>query len=186
MKKYKILCIAVMACFAAVMAQAEEQKETSTHELKLKEAEAAFYKAREEGNTITVYIIEGNSFFNGTSNPAERIKQGKEPYTEEELLSAKISAERNSQIFLLAKDGSLYYPTVKKGNSRSQSSNSPRMHRVLSEDQKKEKMFTWSTLVPLVGREVEFHGEIYPGYAGVKGIYIQTIFFEGEYLVGKD
>jgi hypothetical protein len=39
--------------------------------------------------------------------------------------------------------------------------------------------------VPLVGREVELLGEVYPGYGGVKGIAIEGIAFEGEYIVGR-
>jgi hypothetical protein len=29
---------------------------------------------------------------------------------------------------------------------------------------------------------VEVYGEVYPGYAGIKGLYIEYIKFEGEYL----
>ena len=185
MKIYKILCVAVMAVFLTVMAQAEEKKASDSYKEKVKVMEETFLKAREEGKTIKVFIIEGNSLFNGTTTPVKRVEEGKMPYSKDELLPAKISAERNSQIFLLSKDGTLYYPTVMKGQSISESSNSPRIHRVLSKEQKEKKMFTWSTLVPLVGREVEVYGDVYPGYSGVKGINIQSIFFEGEYLVGE-
>ena len=55
-----------------------------------------------------------------------------------------------------------------------------------SEEQKKgPKLFTWATMVPLVGREVELYGEVYPGYAGIKGIHIESIRFEGLYIVGQ-
>jgi len=37
----------------------------------------------------------------------------------------------------------------------------------------------------MVGREVEVYGEVYPGYAGTKGINIELIKFEGDYLTGK-
>jgi hypothetical protein len=185
MKTYKILCVAVLALFFAVVAQAEEKESKLTYAEQVEAREASFLKARADGKTITVVIIEGNSLFNGTTHPVDLVKDGKKPYSKDELLAAKISAERDSQVFLLAKDGTLYFPTVKKGQSISESSNAPRIHRVLSEKQKGEKMFTWSTLVPLVGREVELSGEIYPGYAGVKGISIEAIFFEGEYLVGE-
>jgi hypothetical protein len=37
----------------------------------------------------------------------------------------------------------------------------------------------------MVGRVVEVYGEVFPGYAGVKGIHIESLFFEGDYLVGK-
>jgi hypothetical protein len=59
--------------------------------------------------------------------------------------------------------------------------NSPRIPRVLTEAQKKgPKLNTWATLVPLVGREVEVYGEVYPGYGGIKGVCIESIKFEGD------
>ena len=80
----------------------------------------------------------------------------------------------------------LNYPTPKKGQLISESEQAHRITRVLTEEQKKgPKMFTWATLVPMVGREVEVYGEIFPGYAGVKGIHIELIQFEGLYLVGQ-
>jgi hypothetical protein len=30
----------------------------------------------------------------------------------------------------------------------------------------------------MVGREIEVLGEVYPGYAGVKGLYIEAVGFE--------
>jgi hypothetical protein len=56
----------------------------------------------------------------------------------------------------------------------------------MTEEQKKKGLFTWSTPPPLLGRKVEIYGITYPGYAGVKGIHIKSIFFEGEYIVGKN
>ncbi len=61
-----------------------------------------------------------------------------------------------------------------------------RIPRVLTEEQKKQKLFTWATQVPMVGRVVEVYGEVYPGYAGVKGIHIESICFADDYLVGID
>ena len=180
MKLWKLIPAVLMVIFVAGSSQAEEKSAKEAHAEKVKAMEDAFWAASKAGEIVKGVIIEGNSFFNGTTAPQEK------PYTEEELLAAKISAERNSQIFILAEDGTLYFPTPKKGESLSQTSNSPRIPRVLTEEQKKEGMFTWSTLVPLVGRTVELHGEIYPGYAGVKGIHINSIYFAGEYLVGED
>ncbi len=34
-------------------------------------------------------------------------------------------------------------------------------------------------------RGSEVYGEIYPGYAGIKGMYIESIRFEGLYIVGQ-
>ncbi len=61
-----------------------------------------------------------------------------------------------------------------------------RIPRVMTQSQKDAGLFTWSTPPPLVGRVVEVYGDVYPGYAGVKGIHIESIFFEGEYIVGKN
>ena len=180
MKYWKLIPAVLMVLFVAGSSQAEEKSAKEAHAEKVKTMEDAFWAASKAGKIVKGVIIEGNSFFNGTTAPQEK------PYTEEELLAAKTSAERNSQIFILAEDGTLYFPTPRKGESVTQSSNSPRMPRVLTEEQKKEGMFTWSTLVPLVGRTVELHGEIYPGYAGVKGLHIKSIYFVGEYLVEDD
>ena len=38
----------------------------------------------------------------------------------------------------------------------------------------------------MVGREIEALGDVYPGYAGAKGLFIEAVGFEGEYIVGKD
>ncbi|MCP4716052.1 MAG: hypothetical protein GY868_13125, partial [Deltaproteobacteria bacterium] len=129
-------------------------------------------------------FVEGNSLFNGTTAPQDRSQD--KPYDPSELMDAKSSAERNSKVFLLAQDGTLFYPTARKGQRVSPSIQSHRMPRVLTPEQKAKGLFTWSTMVPLVGREVEVYGEVYPGYAGVKGIYIKYIAFEGEYIVGKN
>ena len=179
MKHWKVLPVVLMILFLAGSSQAEEKSSKETHADKVKAMEDTFWAASKAGNTVKGVIVEGNSLFNGTTAPQDK------PYTEEELLAAKISAERNSKLFILTEDGTLYYPTCKKGQSVSQSDQAHRMPRVLTEEQKKEGMFTWSNMVPLVGRKVELYGEIYPGYAGVKGIHIKSIYYEGEYLVGE-
>jgi len=146
--------------------------------------EARFAAASKAGRTVKGVLVEGNSLFNGTTSPQRR-PYG-QPYAPGELVAAKVSAERNSKVFVLARDGTLYYPTPKKGERESESQNAPRIPRILTEQQKRSerKLFTWATLVPLVGREVELLGEVYPGYSGVKGIAIEAIAFEGEYIVG--
>lgn len=185
MKHWKVIPIMLMVLFLAGSPQAEEKSSKQTYIERIKAMEDAFFAASQAGKTVKGVIVEGNSLFNGTTTPQKR-PYGT-PYTEEELLAAKISAERNSQLFILAEDGTLYYPTPQKGQSISESSSSPRITRALTEEQKRgPKLFTWATLVPMVGREIEVHGEIYPGYAGVKGIHIKSIFFEGEYIVGKE
>ncbi len=83
---------------------------------KLQSLEDRFFAAQKEGKTIKGCIVEGNSLFNGTTEPQKK-PYGK-PYTEAELKNARRSAERNSKVFLLAQDGTLYYPTVKKGRGR--------------------------------------------------------------------
>ena len=178
MKHWKVLPVVLMIIFLAGSSQAEEKSSKETHAEKVKAMEDTFWAASKAGNTVKGVIVEGNSLFNGTTAPQDK------PYTEEELLAAKISAERNSKLFILAEDGTLYYPTCKKGQSVSQSDQAHRIPRVLTEEQKKEGMFTWSNMVPLTGRKVELYGEIYPGYAGVKGIHIKSIYYEGEYIVG--
>jgi len=179
MKHRKLLPVVLMILFLVGSSQAEEKSSKETHAEKVKAMEDTFWAASKAGNTVKGIIVEGNSLFNGTTAPQDK------PYTEEEILAAKISAERNSKLFILAEDRTLYYPTCKKGQSVSQSDQAHRMPRVLTEEQKKEGMFTWSNMVPLVGRKVELYGEIYPGYAGVKGIHIKSIYYEGEYLVGE-
>jgi hypothetical protein len=151
---------------------------------KLKSLEERFFAAQKEGRTIKGCIVEGNSIFNNTTEPYKK-PYGK-PYTDAELKNARRSAERNSKVFLLAQDGTLYYPTLKKGEVESESLGAYRFERVLTEEQKKKKTFTWATLVPMVGREIEVLGEIYPGYAGIKGLFIEAVGFEGEYIVGKN
>ena len=178
MKHWKLLSILLMGLLLAGSSQAEENSSKETHAEKVKAMEDTFWAASKAGNTVKGVIVEGNSLFNGTTAPQDK------PYTEEELLAAKISAERNSKLFILAEDGTLYYPTCKKGQSVSQSDQAHRISRVLTEEQKKEGLFTWSNMVPLTGRKVELYGEIYPGYAGVKGIHIKSIYYEGEYIVG--
>ncbi len=185
MKHWKVLPVVLMILFLAGSSQAEEKSSKETHAEKVKAMEDTFWAASKAGNTVKGVIVEGNSLFNGTTAPQD--KPYGEPYTEKELLAAKISAERNSKLFILAEDGTLYYPTCMKGQSISESDQAHRMPRALTEEQKRgPKLFTWATLVPMVGRKIEVYGEIYPGYAGVKGIYIKSIYFEGEYIVGED
>jgi len=188
MKYWKLLLsILIISLVLAGSVQAEEKKEKTRaekHAEKTMKMEETFWAAQKAGKTVKGVFIEGNSLFNGLTEPQNR-PFGK-PYTEEEGYAAKQSAERNSKIFLLAEDGTLYYPCPSKDERVSQSEQAHRIPRVLTEEQKKgPKMFTWATPTPMVGRVVEAYGEIFPGYAGVKGIHIESIFFEGDYLVGK-
>lgn len=180
---WKLIGFVLMVSLLTGLAQAEEQSSKQAYAEKVKAMEDTFWAASKAGQTVKGVIVEGNSLFNGTTAPQD--KPYGQPYTEEELLAAKISAERNSKLFILAEDGTLYYPTCKKGQPISESDQAHRIPRVLTEEQKKEGMFTWSNTVPLVGRKVELYGEIYPGYGGVKGIHIKSIYYEGEYLVGE-
>ena len=184
MKLWKLLPILLLAALTACLTQGEiEDPETynTPYAERMKMLEDEFYAAQKEGKTITGVIVEGNTLFNGTTEPQNKL-YGK-PYNKEEYNAVAISAERNSKLFILTKEGQLYYPTPKKGQSVSESEQAHRIDRVLTEEQKRgPKLFTWATLVPLVGREVEVHGEIYPGYAGLRGIHIKSIRFEGEYI----
>jgi len=171
--------IAVACLFFAQSVQAEEATAKKlSYDERMKIIEDQFFAAAQEGKTVKGVLVEGNSLFNGTTTPQKNYEQ---PYTKEELRPVKFSAERNSKVFLLTKDGTLYYPTPRKGEIVSQSMNSPRIPRVLTEAQKKgPKLNKWATLVPLVGLEVEVYGEVYPGYSGVKGVCIESIKFEGD------
>jgi hypothetical protein len=187
MKYWKLILAVMISLALAGPVQAEEKKEKSRaekHLEKVKEMEATFWAAQKEGKTIKGVFIEGNSLFNGNTEPQN--KPFGKPYTKEEEYAAKQSAERNSKVFLLGEDGTLYYPCHPKDETVSISEQAHRMPRVLTEEQKAEGLFTWSTQVPLVGRTVEVYAEVYPGYSGVKGIHIESIFFEGEYIVGKN
>ena len=163
----------------------EDQDYKTSYAERVKMAEEKFYAAQKEGKIITGIIVEGNSLFNGTTEPQNK-PYGK-PYTKQEFKAVAVSAERNSKLFILTKDGQLYYPTPIKGQLVSESEQAHRIHRVFTEEQKKstKKLFTWASLVPLIGREIEIFGEIYPGYAGIKGIHIESIRFEGDYIVGQ-
>ena len=188
MKIWKLLLSIILLSTSLSCLTEGEIEEAETYKTpyaeRMKIAEERFYAAQKEGKTITGVIIEGNTLFNGTTAPQNR-PFGK-PYTDKEYNAVAISAERNSKLFILTKDGQLYYPTPKKGQSVSESEQVHRITRILTEEQKKgPKLFTWATMVPLVGREVELFGEIYPGYAGVKGINIESIQFEGLYIVGQ-
>ncbi len=181
-KKHIIITICAFAvCVFPAVADVSSAEEP-TYEEQRKEMEERFWAASRAGETVRGVLVEGNSLFNGTTAPQDR-PYG-DPYTGKQLRNAKFSAERNSKVFILARDGALFYPTVKKGDAVSKSLQAYRFPRVLTQEQKDEGLFTWATLVPLVGREVEVCGEVYPGYGGVKGVYIESIYFEGEYIVG--
>ena len=186
MKLWKLLPVLLLSTSLSCLTQGEieEADYKVSYAERMKMTEESFFAAQKEGITIKGVVVEGNSLFNGTTTPQD--KPYGQPYTEEENIAASISVERNSKLFILAEDGTLYYPTCKKGQSVSESEQAHRIHRVLTEEQKKgPKLFTWATMVPLVGREVEVYGEIYPGYAGVKGIHIKSIRFEGLYIIGQ-
>jgi len=190
MKYLKLLsAVLFVAMLSACLTEGEVEEaklyETSYAD-RMKMLEQEFLSADKEGKIITGVIVEGNSLFNGTTEPQNR-PYG-QPYTEKEFRAAAISAERNSKLFILANDGTLYYPAPPKGQAVSESEQALRIHRVFTEEQKRgtEKLFTWATLVPMVGREIEICGEVYPGYAGVKGIHIESIRFEHDYIVGQD
>ena len=129
--------------------------------------------------TLKAVVIDGNTLFNNAYSPQNK------PYTEEELVVAKTNAERGGKLFLLTKDGTLYYPAPKKGEKSAiflnQNMNAPRITRIFGKElqaqinAQNKKKFTWLTLVHVVGNEVEVTGDIYPGYSGVKGIHIKTI-----------
>ena len=187
MKLWKLLPVLLLSTPLACLTQGEIEEADvykTPYAERMKMAEDKFYAAQKEGKTVTGVIVEGNTLFNNTLEPQN--KPYKQPYTKEEYDAVAISAERNSKLFILTEDGTLYYPTPKKGQLVSESEQAHRIHRVLTEEQKKgPKMFTWATLVPLIGREVEVSGEIFPGYASVKGINIEAIQFEGLYIVGQ-
>jgi hypothetical protein len=187
MKIFKLILSILISLAFAVVACAEVGKEMTREQKyveKIKKMEETFWAASKAGKTVKGVFIEGNSFFNGTNKPSE--KPFGEPYTKDELYAAKQSAERNSKIMFMAEDGTLYFPCPEKGERVTQSEQAHRIPRVMTEEQKKKKLFTWSTSPPLLGRVVEIYGITYPGYAGVKGIHIKSIFFEGEYIVGKN
>jgi hypothetical protein len=186
--KYRELILAlIITLFFTGVAQAEGNKEKTgqqKHAEKIKKMEETFWAASKAGKTVKGVFIEGNSFFNGTNLPQE--KPFGETYTKDELYAAKQSAERNSKIMFLAQDNTLYFPCPEKGDRVTQSEQSHRIPRVMTQAQKDAGLFTWSTSPPLLGRVVEVYGEIYPGYAGIKGLYVKSIFFEGQYIVGKN
>lgn len=172
-----VLCVLGSAALAAEPGYKERYAE------KVRKMEETFRAASRAGETIHGVVVEGNSLFNGTTRPQDR--PWGEPYTSRELSAAKHSAERNSTIFLLARDGTLYYLCPPTGQAVSGSTQAQRFPRVRSEEQKAAGLFSWATLVPMVGRQVEVCGEVYPGYGGVKGLAIEAIAFEGEYIVGN-
>jgi hypothetical protein len=190
MKYLKLLpVVLVLAMLSACLTEGEvEEAEVykTPYAERMKILEQEFVAAEQEGKIITGVIVEGNSLFNGTTGPQN--KPYGQPYTKEEYRAAAISAERNSKLFILSKDGTLYYPTPPQGQSVSESEQALRIHRVFTEEQKKsgKKLFTWATLVPMVGREIQVNGDVYPGYAGVKGLHIKSVRFEGDYIVGQD
>lgn len=122
---------------------------------------------------LTGVVIEGDSMFNGTTSP--QTKPYNQPYTDDELKKIKFSAERGSKLFIITKDGQLYYPTPKQGVMPAQTPNAPRITRVFGATVNTKGLFKWLTLVHVVGHEVEVTGETYPGYSGIKGFHIETI-----------
>ena len=186
MKTFKLIFLILISLAFAVAAPAEDNKNKTNKQKyaeKIKAMEETFWAASKAEKTVKGIFIEGNSFFNGTTSPQE--KTFGEPYTVAELYAAKQSAERNSKIMFLSQDGTLYFPCPEKGEKVTMSEQSHRIPRVMTQAQKDAGLFTWSTPPPLIGRVVEVYGEIYPGYAGLKGIHIESIYFEGEYIVGK-
>jgi hypothetical protein len=187
MKLWKLLPVLLLSTPLACLTQGEIEEADvykTPYAERMKMAEEQFYAAQKEGKTVTGVIVEGNTLFNNTLEPQN--KPYTQPYTQEEYDAVAISAERNSKLFILTEDGTLYYPTPPQGQLVSESEQAHRIDRVLTEEQKKgPKMFTWATMVPLIGREVEVSGEIFPGYGGVKGISIEAIQFEGLYIVGQ-
>ena len=187
MKLWKLLPVLLLSASLACLTQGEIEEADvykTPYAERMKIAEEKFNAAKEAGKTVKGVLVDGNTLFNNTLEPQN--KPYRQPYTLEEYEAVAISAERNSKIFLLTEDGQLYYPTPKKGQLVSESEQAHRITRVLTEEQKKgEKLFTWATQVPLIGREVEVYGEVFPGYAGVKGIHIEIIQFEGLYIVGQ-
>ena len=148
MKLWKLLSILLLSTSLSCLTEGEIEDadvyETPYAE-RMKIAEERFYAAQKEGKTITGVIIDGNTLFNGTTEPQNR--PYRQPYTEEEYNAVAINAERNSKLFILTKDGTLYYPTPKKGQMVSESEQAHRITRVLTEEQKKgPKLFTWATL----------------------------------------
>jgi len=175
--KYIFIVVASMLVAQSVRAEEVSAKKLSYDE-RMKIIEDKFFAASQEGKTVKGILVEGNSLFNGTTDPQNHYEK---PYAKEQRRPVKFSAERNSKVFLLTKDGTLYYPTAPKGQLISESANSPRIPRVLTEAQKKgPKLNKWASLVPLVGMEVEVFGEVYPGYGGIKGLHIESIYFEGD------
>jgi hypothetical protein len=186
MKTFKLTLLILISLAFAIVVYAEGGKEMTGKQKyaeKIKKMEETFWAASKAGKTVKGIFIEGNSFFNGTNLPQK--KPFGEAYTKDELYAAKQSAERNSKIMFLAQDNTLYFPCPEKGDRVTQSEQSHRIPRVMTQAQKDAGLFTWSTPPPLLGRVVEIYGIIYPGYAGVKGIHIESIYFEGEYIVGK-
>jgi hypothetical protein len=189
MKYLKLIPIALLVMLPACLTEGEVEEAEfykTPYAERMKMLEDEFLAAEREGKIITGVIVEGNSLFNGTTEPQNR-PYG-QPYNGDEMRHAAISAERNSKLFILTEDGTLYYPTCPKGQKVSESEQALRIHRVFTEAQKKgtEKLFTWATLVPMTGREIEICGDVYPGYAGVKGLHIRSIRFEGDYIIGQD
>ncbi len=137
-----------------------------------------------ETETIRVVIVEGNTLFSGTYSPQDR--PFGDPYPDETALTnAKFTAERNGKLFLLDEQGVLYYPCPEQGTGVSESMNSPRIRRKYTSEQEEmikggKKLEWFTSLVPLTGEVVEVEGIIYPGYSGIKGIYIKSITYEEE------
>ena len=190
MKYLKLLPVIMLVAMLPACLTEGEVEEAEVYKTpyaeRMKMLEQEFLAAEKEGKIITGVIVEGNSLFNGTTEPQN--KPYGQPYSKEEFRAAAISAERNSKLFILSKDGTLYYPTCPKGQSVSESEQALRIHRVFTEEQKAsgKKLFTWATLVPMTGREIEICGEVYPGYGDIKGLHIKSVRFQGDYIIGQD
>ena len=114
MRYWKAIFILLICLFFVGPAYSEEPASKKlTYEQRVKSMEDTFFAASKAGKTIKGVVVEGNSLFNETTAP-QKNPYGK-PYTEKELLDAKISAERNSKVFIMTQDGTLYYPTPKHG-----------------------------------------------------------------------
>ncbi len=184
MKYIALALISALTVFFTCTASPAQEKSLSQQRTeRLMALEERFEAASKEGKTIKGVLIEGNSLFNNTVDIKSK-PYGK-PYTEAELKLALRSAERNSKVFLISKDGTLYYPTVKQSEADSESMGGYRFERIISYEQKDKKVLPWATLTPLVGREIEVLGTVYPGFGGVKGLDIEAMAFEGEYIRGQ-
>ena len=127
MKLWKLLPILLLGVSLSCLTEGEvdEEEYKLPYDERIKMMEERFFAASKQGKTVTGVIVEGNSLFNGTTEPQN--KPYPKPYTLEEYEAVAISAERNSKLFILTEDGALYYPTPKKGQINSESEQARRM-----------------------------------------------------------